>query len=126
LSFRFLVTGRGDPAPEQHLNLQLCLKAGQVLETATRKTFVLGAERIELSPTEIGGWIRHQGWKLSIDPAARITWPVYPHNPYANAPEKSPRHAIGRLTVPLRLKPQTEDWTVLTGEREIAFSIEVD
>ncbi len=121
LSFRFLITGRGDPAPEQHLNLQLCFKAGKILETATRKTFVLGAERIELSPADIGGWIRHQGWKLSVDPAARIVWPVYPHNPYANGPEKSPRHAIGRLTVPLRLKPQTEDWTVLPAEREIAF-----
>jgi hypothetical protein len=126
LSFRFLITGRGDPAPEQHLNLQLRFKAGEILETASRKTFVLGAERIELSPTDIGGWIRHQGWKLSVDPGARIVWPVYPHNPYANGPEKSPKHAIGRLTVPLRLKPQTEDWTVLPGEREIAFVIEVD
>jgi hypothetical protein len=126
LSFRFLITGRGDPAPEQHLNLQLRFKAGAILETATRKAFVLGAEPIELSPTDIGGWIRHQGWKLSVDPAAQIVWPVYPHNPYANGPEKSPRHAIGRLTVPLRLKPQTEDWTVLPAEREIAFVIEVD
>jgi hypothetical protein len=28
--------------------------------------------------------------------------------------------------VPLRLTPQTEDWTVLPGEREIAFDVEVD
>ena len=126
LSFRFLITGRGDPAPEQHLNLQLCLKAGDILETATGKRFVLDAQRVELSPADIGGWIRHQNWKLSVDPAAQIVWPVYPHNPYANGPEKSPRHAVGRLTVPLRLKPQTEDWTVLPNEREIAFELEVD
>ena len=126
LSFRFLITGRGDPAPEQHLNLQLCFKAGEILETATQKKFVLGGERIELSPTDIGGWIRHHGWKLTVDPAAQIVWPVYPHNPYANGPEKSPNHAIGRLTLPLRLKRQSEDWTVLPGEREIAFELEVD
>jgi hypothetical protein len=126
LSFRFLITGRGDPAPQQDLNLQLCFKAGEILETATRRKFVLGAERIELSPADIGGWIRHRTWKLNVDPAAQIVWPVYPHNPYANGPEKSPRHAVGRLTVPLRLKPQIEDWTVLPGERELAFELEVD
>jgi hypothetical protein len=126
LSFRFLITGRGDPAPEQHLNLQLCLKAGDILETATGKKFVLDAQKVELSPADIGGWIRHRTWKLSVDSATQIVWPVYPHNPYANGPEKSPRHAVGRLTVPLRLKPQSEDWTVLPGEREIAFELEVD
>jgi len=126
LSFRFLITGRGDPAPEQHLNLQLCFKAGETLHTGTGKKIVLGTERLELSPAEIGGWIRHGGWKLRLDPHAQIAWPVYPHNPYANGPEKSPRHAVGRLTVPLGLKPQTEDWTVLPGERELAFELEVD
>jgi hypothetical protein len=126
LSFRFLITGRGDPAPEQHLNLQLCFRVGEVLETATGKKFVLGVEQLELSPADIGGWIRHRGWKLSVDPAAQIVWPVYPHNPYANGPEQSPKHAVGRLTVPLRLKPQSEDWTVLPGERELSFVLEVD
>jgi hypothetical protein len=126
LSFRFVITGRGDPAPQQYLNLQLCLRAGDILETAAGKKFVLDAQRAELSPADIGGWIRHLNWKLTVDPAAQIVWPVYPHNPYANGPEKSPRHAVGRLTVPLRLKPQSEDWTVLGGEREIAFELEVD
>jgi len=126
VSFRFRITGRGDPAPEQHLNLQLCFRAGEILETATEKTFLLGTERVEISPADIGGWIRHRGWKLSVDPAAQVVWPVYPHNPYANGPEKSPKHAVGRLTVPLRLKPQSEDWTVLPGERELSFVLEVD
>jgi hypothetical protein len=126
LSFRFVITGRGDPAPQQYLNLQLCLKAGDILETAAGKNFVLDAQRVELSPADIGGWIRHRSWKLSVDPAAQIVWPVYPHNPYANGPEKSPKHAVGGLKVPLRLKPQIEDWTVLPGEREIAFELEVD
>jgi len=126
LSFRFLITGRGDPAPEQHLNLQLCLKAGDTLETATGKKFVLDTQRVELSPSDIGGWIRHRNWKLSVDPATQIVWPVYPHNPYANGPEKSLKHAVGRLTVPLRLKPQIEDWTVLPAEREVSFVLEVD
>jgi len=126
LSFRFLITGRGDPAPEQYLNLQLCLNAGDILETATGKQVLLGTEHVVLSPADIGGWIRHRSWRLTVDPAARIAWPVYPHNPYANGPEKSPRHAVGRLTVPLRLKRQSEDWTVLPAEREVSFVLDVD
>lgn len=126
LAFRFRITGRGDPAPEQHLNLQLCFRSGEALETAAGKKFMLGTKRIELSPADIGGWIRHRGWKLSVDPAAQIVWPVYPHNPYGNGPEKIPRHAVGRLTVPLALKPQSEDWTVLPGEREVPFVVEID
>jgi hypothetical protein len=126
LAFRFRITGRGDPAPEQHLNLQLCLRVGEVLETAAGKRFALGAERLDLSPEDIGGWIRHRGWKLSVDPAAQLAWPVYPHNPYGNGPEKAPKHAVGRIIVPLGLKPQSEDWTVLPGEREVPFVVEVD
>jgi hypothetical protein len=126
LSFRFVITGRGDPAEDPRLNLQLCLKTGQTLETATGKKFILGPEPIELLPNDIGGWIRHQGWKLMMDSQAQLTWPIYPHNPYANAPEKVPDHAVGRLTVPLSLKPQQEDWTVLPGERAISFTIEVE
>ena len=126
MSFRFLITGRGDPATEQYLNLQLCLKAGDILETATGKKFVLDAQRVELSPADIGGWIRHRNWKLSVDSATQIVWPAYPHNPYANGPEKSPRHAVGRLTVPLRLSSNSEDWTVLPGERDVSFVLDVD
>ncbi len=126
LSFRFVITGRGDPAPEQDLNLQLCLKSGALLETGAGKRVILGPERMQLSPSEIGGWVRHQGWKLNVDSAAQIVWPVYPHNPYANGPERMPEHAVGRLTVPLRLRPQSEDWTVLPGEREISFVLQVD
>jgi hypothetical protein len=126
LSFRFVITGRGEPAEDPRLNLQLCLKPGQMLETATGNRIILGPEPLDLGPNEIGGWIRHRGWKLEVDPEARLTWPVYPHNPYANAPEKSLQHAVGRLTVPLNLKSQQEDWTVLPGEREISFTIEVE
>jgi hypothetical protein len=83
----------------------------------------LGAERIELSPADIGGWIRHRAWKLNANAAAQIVWPVYPHNPYANGPEIT-RHAVGSPCA--ALKPQIEDWTVLPGERELAFELEVD
>ncbi len=83
----------------------------------------MGRDRIELSPDELGGWIRHHGWKLAIDPAARLIWPVYPHNPYTDSPETLPDHAAGALSVPLRLKAQPGR-SVRPGEQEIVFVLE--
>jgi hypothetical protein len=82
----------------------LCLKAGKELETAAGKKIMLGAERVELRPEPLGGWIRHHGWMLKIDPTAKLVWPVYPFNLYVAAPEAEPKYAVGTLSVPLRLK----------------------
>lgn len=124
LPFRFQITetGRGRLKDVQ-LNLQLCLHAGESLETATSKT-VLGDERIELGPDQIGGWIRHHGWTLRVDPAARLTWPVYPFNPYANAPETTLRRAVGVLTVPVTVTPPPADAALDWRRGEIAFELQ--
>src|SRR5260370_31369218 len=58
LSVRFSITGKGRPAEEARLTLQLVLKAGETLETRAGQKIRLGAERIELGPQELSGWIR--------------------------------------------------------------------
>jgi hypothetical protein len=121
LRFAIIETGR-NRLQDAHLNLQLCLQPGEVLETAHSK-IVLDENRIELSPEQIGGWIRHRGWTLRVDPTARLVWPVMPFNPYANAPEKDMRHAVGALTVPVKVVAPTEgalDWR----RGQIAFVLE--
>ena len=123
LSFRFSITGRGKPAEDSRLTLQLCLKAGEVLETGAAKKMMLGLDRLELSPDELGGWIRHHGWRLKIDRAARLIWPVYPHNPYTNKPETLIDHAVGALSVPLHLNSQPDHY-IRPGEQEISFVLE--
>jgi len=125
LSFRFAITGRGRPADDPRLTLQLCLKHGEILETATGRKITLGRDRIELSPDDLGGWIRHHGWRLKFDPTARLVWPVYPHHPYTDAPEKGLDHAVGALSVPLRLKAVPGHY-VRPGEQEIQFVVEVN
>lgn len=118
------VVEQGSGLRDARLNLQLVLKPGEILETAkTRVT--LGEERIELGPEQIGGWIKHRGWKLTVDPTARLVWPVYPFNPYRNAPETDIRHAVGALTVPIN--PQTPPPGDVLGWRRqsIAFTLEV-
>ncbi len=125
MSFRFVISGRGDPGEDPRLNLQLCLKAGERLETGAGGKHSLGRERLELDPASIGGWILHHGWRLRVDPTARLVWPVYPHNPYADAPETSLERAVGVLTVPLRLKSRPGHY-VRPDEQEIPFVLRAD
>jgi hypothetical protein len=106
------------------LTLQLCLKAGEVLETARSRT-ILGATRMELDPETIGGTIRHHGWTLKVAPTARLVWPVYPFNPYTNGPETDLRYAVGALSVPVRVKRPTEG-TLPWRRQEIRFVVEVE
>jgi hypothetical protein len=124
LPFRFAIT---EVAPNRlqdcRLNLQLCLKAGELLETASGKK-ALDDKRIELGPQQIGGWIRHRGWTLRVDPTARLVWPVLPFNPYRNAPETDMRHAVGVVSVPVKVqRPSTDGFNWRTGE--VAFTLEV-
>ncbi len=125
LSLRFVITGRGRPADDPQLTLQLCLKPGAILETGAGRKITLSAERMELQPEDIGGWISHCGWKLKPDPGARLVWPVYPHNPYSNSPETEVNYAVGALSVPLRLKAQPGRY-IRTNEQEMVFTLVVE
>lgn len=125
LRFNFEITERGrGRMKEAQLNLQLALKAGEVLETTSKK-IVLDENRVELGPDEIGSFIRHRGWKLSVGSAAHLTWPVFGFNPYRNAPETDLRHAVGVLTIPIELQQETE-WQLRWRQGLIEFVIEAD
>jgi hypothetical protein len=124
LQIQFSITGVGQPPEEARLTLQLCLKNGETLETAAGERFVLGAEPLDLGPEALGKWIVHGGWRLRVDPTARLAWPVYPYNPYRNGPETSLERAVGTLSVPLRFRPQSGR-SVRVDEQEIAFALEV-
>lgn len=124
VTLRFEITGKGSPPDEAGLNLQLALKPGQTLETGAGKKIILGSDPIELGPNDIGGWVRDGGWTLKVDPNARLVWPIYPYNPYANAPEKTLEHAVGRLTVPLELKSQ--HGYIRPHQQEILFTLSAE
>jgi len=95
------------------------------METGAGRKITLSAERIELQPADLGGSISHHGWKLKLDPAARLVWPVFPHNPYTNSPETDLNYAVGALSVRLRLKSQPGRY-IRTNEQEIVFALEVE
>lgn len=101
LPFRFTVTRKGD-SKEAYITLQLCLKAGEAIETGAGSKLALTEKRIRLAEKEFGGSIRHHGWTLTWDGPVQLDWPVYPYNPYAEGPETTLDAAVGTLTFPLR------------------------
>jgi hypothetical protein len=123
VTLRFVISGKGRPPEEARLNLQLCLKAGETLETGTGRKFTLGADRIEVPPEVLGGSVHLQGWTLNADPAARLLWPVYPYNPYADAPDSTLEHAVGVLSVPVVLKNDAQRF-IRPHEQEISLTLE--
>ncbi len=112
VSLRFTIAPRSSSMDAQ-LTLQLCLKAGQALETGAGRKLVLGPDKVDLKAEEIGGWIAHNGWIVRVAPASQLSWPVYPFNPYADGPETSLERAVGALSVPFR-----------RGTEELAFVVE--
>ena len=124
LALRFRITERSGPTENGRLTLQLVLKAGEVLETGAGKKITLGANRIELGPADLGGSIRHHGWTMRIDPTARLIWPVYPFNPYGNAPETSLEWAVGALSIDLH-PTQPADPAIRHRVQDIDFVISV-
>jgi len=98
--FRFVITPTGRMA-EVDLNLQLVLKAGEMLETAVGGKVVLDDKPIRWSAKDVGGWIRHHGWTLNLPSGARLAWPIYPFNPYRNGPETELAHAVATASFAL-------------------------
>ncbi len=119
-AWRVSITGKGRAPEEAWLTMQVCLKPGETLESANGR-WTIGAEPVRLGPEEIGGRLRHHGWTLELDPAARLEWPVYPFNPYANGPETSLAAAVAAVSVPLRLKGGAG---LRPAEQEIRFALE--
>ena len=122
MSFRFVINGRGRPAQDLRINLQLALTPGEMLETGNGRKVTLGGEPIELTPDSLGGSIMHHGWTMQLDPAARLEWPFYPHNPYSDEPETDLKYAVGRLTIPLFLKSKPGHY-VRPNEKQVEIKI---
>lgn len=124
LNLNFRVTPKTS-RDEAHLNLQVVLRPGETLETGSGKRFTVGAEKIELGPADLGGWIRHRGWTMKLDPAARLLWPCLPHNPYADRPEENLRNAVATVSVPI-VASRVPGQPYGAGVQEISFALRVE
>ena len=111
LNFRFATTYKWGDAISQ-LHLQLMLKAGDTLKTGAGRKIILGKEKIELSSDDLSGLIKHNGWTLHLPTGMHLEWPVYPFNPYKDAPETELERAIGVLSLTLQQKDEEFRFTL--------------
>jgi hypothetical protein len=95
--FQFVITPTGRLA-EVNLNLQLIMKAGEMVETSAGRKVVLDEKPIRWNAEDVGNWIRHRGWRLKIPPGVRLAWPIYPFNPYRNGLETELIHAVATMS----------------------------
>lgn len=111
LKFSFTTTYKyGDAISD--LNLQLVLIAGETLETGNGQKIILGNEKIDWDEAELGGWIKHKGWRMKVPAGAHLSWPFMPFNPYTNKPETELSGAVGRLYIPLKNESQEFQFTI--------------
>lgn len=74
-------SARSGKPVEGHITLLPHL--GAEMKNASGTTVKLGEETIEWKARDVGGWIEHAGWRLSIPDGARVLWPKHCFNPYA-------------------------------------------
>ena len=88
--------------------LTLIPHLGTAVQTVKGVEKALGDEAFTIS--DAGGWIAHNGWKLTLPKEASVTWPVLPHNPY----RKDGSATIGeaRLVVSLPFPPDKAEYVV--------------
>lgn len=97
---------------ETAMNIQLMLKSGAELETASGNRYRLGREPLQLDSEAIGGVLRHNGWTIKVPAGSVLRWPVFPFNPYKDGPETELSKAVGRLTIPLPPENQRLIFTI--------------
>lgn len=83
----------------------------------------LRAEPINLTPEQAGGWISHNGWRLSLPDDARVDWPALPHNPYRKDGAARPEEGRIVVSVPMHV-PSSAEGPSGVSEQVLTLSIE--
>lgn len=96
-------------------HVTLMPNVGGVVRTAAGKEIVLGKEPFSLTSEDLGGWIAHNGWKLTIPQGARLVWPVLPHNPYRKDGSATIEEARLVLCVPFTPGHEKQTLTLTVG-----------
>ncbi|MBN1345912.1 MAG: hypothetical protein JXQ73_24695 [Phycisphaerae bacterium] len=81
-------SGPWDKRVEAHVTLLPHIEAD--VASAGGQKIQLTSEPFDWSGKQLGDWVRHAGWQLSVPNAARLLWPKMPHNPYRKAGDSTP------------------------------------
>jgi len=61
---------------------------------------IVGKDSFTLSSKDMGEWIEHGGWRLTVPEGATLSWPVLPHDPYTKDGHSEPGEGRIVLTAP--------------------------
>lgn len=119
------INGRGPAPDDARFTLQLVLIPGQEITTGAGLRATVSEAPLTWDASQLGGWIRHNGWRLRVPPGARLRWPVRPYSPYRNGPDGRLGRAVGALSVALEFRPEGAQY-VRPRESVLSFSVTVD
>ena len=80
-------------------NLTFVPHVDQLIKLASGTSVKLADNTLEID--RMGGWLKHNGWKLNVPYDACLRWPVLPHNPYKKTGDADPEEAIFTVSIVL-------------------------
>lgn len=108
VNIRLKATAKSGMPVAAHVTLLPHLGKSFVSERGGERTLDDGA--FTASSDELGGWIEHAGWRLTIPSGATISWPVLPHNPYTK--DGHAAAGEGRIVVTLPFSAEKQEYTL--------------
>ena len=108
LTIRLRATTRSGLPVAAHLTLMPHI--GKPISTERMPETVLGKDAVTLSADQVGGWIAHAGWKVTLPEGSTVAWPVLPHNPYKKDGSAAPEE--GRIVVTIPFSPESQEYVL--------------
>ncbi len=81
-TLEYLVESTVDSGLPVAAHLTLIPRLGKPLETAGGQKLTLDKKPVTMTPQQLGGELRHAGYRLTLPASATLHWPTLPHNPY--------------------------------------------
>jgi hypothetical protein len=92
--------------------LVLYLQAGNTLKTAAGAVFSLSDRPIEITAETSGGWVEAEGWRITLPPASKLSFPSFPFQPDDRQGRAPLSEARGSLIYPLDSSHASAAFTV--------------
>jgi len=101
-----------DPASAATGQLLLYLRAGNTCKTASGGVFPLSERPTEIKAEDAGGWVEFEGWRITLPPGSKVSFPSYPFDPEDRRGKATLEEARGVLSYPLSSSVPSANFTV--------------
>jgi hypothetical protein len=101
-----------DPSSAATGQLLLYLRAGNTCKTASGGVFPLSERPTEIKAEDAGGWVEFEGWRITLPPGSKVSFPSYPFDPEDRQGKAALEEARGVLSYPLSTSVPSTTFTV--------------